>query len=204
MDMQTVTVGGFDVAIPQAFSRLNRMPDDPPEMTAFATQTEQSTCLMFLQPIPANQAMPFGDEQGVEDGIHQSLGDDQGLIEVVSGTTDAKRDVIWSIVKTVAHTEGVQYGLTLHLRLPGFALQVQAFADEAGVTGIREAQVYEFARRHGWIDDEGRGWSRDPYAADYRHGVLMNLSEDSRFDDSFPDHPLSVIRNFVSMLIAYN
>ncbi|MBW3088131.1 hypothetical protein KIH77_05225 [Bifidobacterium sp. 82T24] len=204
MDMQMVTVGDVDVAIPQAFSRLNRMPDDPPEMTAYATQTEQSTCMMFLQPVPSDQAMPFGNEQAVKDGIHQSLGDDQGLIEVVSGTTRARRNVMRSIVKTVSQTEGVQYGLTLHLDCSGFVLQVQGFANEAGATGIREAQVYEFARRHGWIDDQGQGWSRDPYDANYRHGILMNLSEDSRFDDSFLDHPLSVIRQLTLMLVRYN
>ncbi|WP_094664561.1 hypothetical protein [Bifidobacterium tissieri] len=204
MDTQTVPIGGFNVAIPQGFSRLNRMPDDPPEMTAYATQMEQSAYVLFLQPIPADHAMPFGDVQAVEDGIHQALGDDQGLIEVVSGTTDAKRNVIWSIVKTVSQSEGVQYGLTLHPDCPGFVLHVQGFANEAGTTGIREAQVYEFARRHGWIDNQGQGWSCDPYDANYRHGILMNLSEDSRFDDFFPNHPLSVVRKFILMLIRYN
>ncbi|NMM99730.1 hypothetical protein G1C96_0308 [Bifidobacterium sp. DSM 109958] len=204
MDMQQVTVGGIDVAIPHAFSRLNRMPDDPPDMTAYGAETPQATCVMFLQPIPADHAMPFGNEQAVADGIHRSLGDDQGLIEVAGGATDAGRNVIWSIVKTVSQTEGAQYALTLHLDCGGFALQAQAFASEAGATGIREAQVYEFARQHGWIDDQGRGWSRDPYDAEYRRGILMNLSEDSQFDDAFPDHPLSVVRSLASAIVGCN
>ncbi|WP_133122370.1 hypothetical protein [Bifidobacterium simiarum] len=204
MDMQNIEVGNLTVSIPVEYARLNRMPDDPPQMVAYATQTEQADCVMFLQPIPAEHAMPFNDERAVINGIHQSLADDQGLIEVVSGTTDAKRNVIWSIVKTVSRTEGAQYGLTLHLAYPESVLQVQAFANETGITGMRDAQIYELARKRGRVDEQGRGWTRDPYDDDYRRGILMNLSEDDQFDDAFPDHPLSVIRRLAGMLIGYN
>ena len=202
--MQNIRVGDMTVSIPTEYAQLNRMPEDPPHMVAYATQTDQADCMMFLQPIPKEQAMPFENERAVINGIHRSLADDQGLIEVVGGTTDAKRNVIWSIVKTVSQNEGVQYGLTLHLSYEKSMLQIQAFATETGIMGMREAQVYEFARRKGWIDEQGSGWSRDPYDDDYHTGILMNLSEDPRFDDAFPHHPLSVIRKLVLMIIGYN
>ncbi|RSX53042.1 hypothetical protein [Bifidobacterium samirii] len=204
MNMQRVSVRGLSILIPQMLDRLDRLPDDPPEMTAFAGQTGQAACVVFLQPIPPDRSMPFGDERAVVDGIHRTLAGDQGLIEVVGGTADSGRSVMWSIVKTVSQEDGVQYGLTLHLDCAGFVVQVQAFASEVGVTGIREAQVYEFARQHGWVDEHGHGWARDPYDDGYGRGVLMNLSEDDGFDDSFPEHPLSVVRAFVSAFVGCN
>ncbi|WP_298047853.1 hypothetical protein [uncultured Bifidobacterium sp.] len=39
---------------------------------------------------------------------------------------------------------------------------------------------------------------------DYARGVLMNMSEDERFDQDFPEHPLSVERGLRDALVALN
>lgn len=38
-------------------------------------------------------------------------------------------------------------------------------------------------------------YRKDPYNSDYKEGNLMNLSEKKEFDQFFPFHPLSIIRN---------
>lgn len=204
MNVQEIIIGDIQITIPASFAKLNRLPDDPPDMVAYATQTEQSTCMMFLQPIGIEYAMPYDEPQAVINEIHQTLSDDQGLIEVATATTNTGRNTIWSIVKTSSPTACTQYALTMHIDWHSFTLQVQAFANEARVAGIREAQVHEFARRQGWIDSNGHGWSQDPYDAEYHHGALMNISENDQFDNSFPNHPLSVIRRLTATLISHN
>ena len=42
------------------------------------------------------------------------------------------------------------------------------------------------------------GWFKDPYDPDWKMGFLMNASENRMFDDAFPEHPLSMLRNLVS------
>ena len=59
--------------------------------------------------------------------------------------------------------------------------------------------------REGIISAQDRSkWSADPYSPDFRAGALMNLSEQEKFDEAFPSHPLSELRSFVSAFISEN
>ena len=75
---------------------------------------------------------------------------------------------------------------------PDFILNIQAFFEETGTTGIRESVVYEIYRRQNPVrldDDPFAGWARDPYDETIREGSLMNLSEQEQFDEQFPEFP---------------
>ena len=203
-DARIIKVGPLEITIPESLEPLKNLPEEPPERRSFAFQTSQALIMAHLDSIARESAMPFDDPEQVVASIHRDLGDDQGLIEVRNGTTNADRPVIYSIVKTANHPEGVQYFMLMHIDYGRNALQASVFASEYGMTGMRDGQVYAFARNHGYIGPDGSGWMCDPYDGDYARGVLMNMSEDERFDQDFPEHPLSVERGLRDALVALN
>ena len=193
--------------MPGRYQKLNSMPDDPPYSCAYGYETNEAECFVMVYPISLVQAMPFDQPESVIDGIHAALGDDQGLISVDSGKTSAGLNFIYSIVKTLKEPSGVQYCLTMHLCYGQYAVQVQGFFDELGVTGMRDAIVFSQAQSEGkvkTVENGIKGWIADPYDPDYNHGCLMNLSEKQEYDRRFPQHPLSEARQFIADLASIN
>ncbi|NEG69290.1 hypothetical protein [Bifidobacterium choloepi] len=251
MVTKDVQVGPLEVAIPTPFEVLNRMPDDPSDLLTLGCSTNQAMCLLRLQAIPAEYAMPVGNPGAVVDGVHGALEEDQGLISVGTATTKKGRQAVWSIVKTVGtgspapatadmeaedaadvasafpagdpaaidvdgleHTAAmqgrlprgaVQYCLTLHIYFKERVLGATMFADEAGVTGMRAATVHEYAVQKGMLSgNDDPAWSRDPYDASFTKGVPMNMSEMEQFDRAFPNHPLSIERATLHIMLQNN
>ena len=193
--------------MPERYKKMKSMPDDPPYSCAYGLETEGAGCFIMEQPIPLSKVMPFSDPESVIEGIHNALGEDQGLIVVETGKTSAGFDFIYSIVKTLREPSGIQYCLTMHVRYDQYAVQVQGFFDELGVTGMRDAMIFTQAQSEGLVETiEGgiKGWNADPYDPNYNTGCLMNLSEQQRFDQWFPQHPLSEARQFVMYLVNIN
>lgn len=76
---------------------------------------------------------------------------------------------------------------------------------EHGTTGVREAVVTRDLLNADELTIEGyeRSWAADPYDPDYRgvdRGVLRFISDDERYDEQFPDHPLSKLRRVLAAL----
>lgn len=67
---------------------------------------------------------------------------------------------------------------------------------EHGTTGVREAVVTSQLLDEGKITVKTypQLWFRDPYDPEYKDVVLCSLSDDEKYDHSFPDHPLSRMR----------
>lgn len=193
--------GGMSFRLPDGYSRMNSMPDDPADSSAFGMQTPGCACFLMLYPVQPESAMPFEDVRPLIDGIHGSLGDDQGLIEAKCDKTLSGRPLVYSIVKTAGQPNGVQYCLTLQLDYSSLVLNVQGFFDEVGVTGTRDAAVYELAVKNGQVSVDMAGWRQDPYDPSFNRGNLMNLSEDKLYDAQFPEHPLSQLRALVDFII---
>ena len=149
--------------------------------------------------------MPFGNEAVVVDTLHNILGESQGIIEVKTGSTGKNVPFIYTVIKSLKQPSGVQYILTFQLDLGMHVLNIQGYFDEYGVTGIRDAAIWEYAMREGIISGTDRSkWSADPYRPDFQRGVPMNLSEQIQFDDAFPTHPLSELRRFVHFFVQEN
>jgi hypothetical protein len=76
---------------------------------------------------------------------------------------------------------------------------------EQGMTGMREAAVFASLFSTGilTLDNFERHWAQDPYEPAY-HGVerscLRFMSDDESYDVKFPWHPLSKVRQFLTML----
>jgi len=143
--------------------------------------------------------MPFDNPQGVIDGIHEAMSDDQGLIEV--NAINNTKKVIYSIVKTKKEPSGVDYCLTLHFKYDDKFYNVTGFFTDSGRTGAKETVVYEGLRREGIVKNDFEGWTYDPYKPENKKGFLMNLSEKESFDEHFPNHPIAETRKFVKELL---
>lgn len=195
------------VQIPDRFEQVKSLPDDPPYSRAFCYATSGAECFAMVCPIPAEQAMPYGNPQEVIDGIHKTLGDDQGLIEVEGGITAAGHRFLYSMVKTLQKSGGVQYFLRMNIGYTGCTMQVQGVFDETGMTGVRDSMVYLLLSRQGTVKTTEKGmegWVSDPYDPSYTRGVCMNCSERREFDAQFPQHPLSEMRRFAAEVIRMN
>lgn len=74
---------------------------------------------------------------------------------------EASEDYVYSIVKSMKEPSGVQYILTYQKFYPGFILNIQAYFDEIGTTGIRDSMVYEQCRRENLVGKRcTRRWTK--------------------------------------------
>ena len=181
------------------------IPDDPKDSISYTDETTQALCFVQLFPVKKDKIYPFDNNQFIIDDIHASIEDNEGLIEVSNGCTQYGKEYVYTITKQLKERGGVTYFLTMHLHKGNNYLYVMGMFEERGVTGIRDATVYEYALREGIIEEMGGdGWMKDPYDDNFNQGVLMNLSEQRKYDRSFPDHPLTQLRNLISYILQNN
>lgn len=193
------------IKIPLDYQKLDTLPTDPANSVAYGKRGQSFMCFLTMNPISSQNAMPYGNERMVIDGIHGVLNNDQGLIEVKSGLTQNQRKYIYSIVKTRVMPSGVQYNLTMHIDMGNQTMNIQSYFDEVGMTGMRDTTVMSMLMNQGVITPANRaGWSKDPYDENYTKGLLMNMSESAEYDAQFKEHPLSAARELVKYIIDNN
>jgi len=200
--MNVVVKDTLNVIIPDDFQKMNSMPEDPENSVVYGKQTSSADCFVIIFPINPANAMPFDNEREVISGIHNSLAEDQGLIEVKAGVTRQNNKFIYSIVKTKLNPSGMQYTLVMHLDYGVDVLNVQAYFSEIGMTGQRDNTILNKLISEGVIvmPDMSK-WMQDPYDANYTKGIRMNLSENEQYDNAFPNHPLSEIRKLINSIV---
>jgi hypothetical protein len=146
------------------------------------------------------QSMDFNDLEGLIDGIHRCLGDNQGIIEVNNGKTVRGYDFIYSIVKSV-DKNGVQYFLRINIKKDDNILEIYGNFEESGMTGIRESIAASIADKAGICELGSDKWSQDPYDPEYKRGKCKNLAEKEGLDALFPESPLSQARKFLLAIL---
>ncbi len=204
MEKNRIEIAGQTLTIPNAFQRLDSMPDDPKDSVVYGVRNSETICYVIIYPIDRSQAMPF-DTELVSKGIHSALGEKQGLIDIQAVHTNEGLKSVYSIVKTLKEPSGVQYNLTLQIAFPDQMLHVQGYFEEAGITGQRDSMVYQIAVQKGLLEEDANdSWGEDPFDKEYRNGVLKNLSENEEYDSLFPDHPLSILRAFIRTILNIN
>lgn len=183
------------IKMPDYYQKLRKMPEDPPSALIYGTASNNFQCIVKVFDIEREMAMPLNEKE-IIDGIHSCLDASQGLIEVKQGVTPKGDNYIYSIIKNKFEPSGVQYFLRMHLFQNDNLVEIDSFADEIGVTGMRDSMI--FAKLG--IENKDN-WFRDPYNKNIKSGFLMNISEESQFDSIFPDHPLSEIRRLINFII---
>lgn len=199
----------INISLPKDFKRLLSLPGDPVFSETYGKENQNASCFVIVYPIGNQNAMPFGNETAVIDGIHKNLSDTQGLIEVKSGALHNGKRYIYRIVKSKLTPSGVQYALNMHIDDDSVdkntCLCVEAIFNEKGTTGQRDSFILNKMMNDGKISlPDMTGWTADPYDKNYRQGLLMNLSEDEKYDDLFPEHPLSEMRKLIKFVIENN
>jgi hypothetical protein len=126
-----------------------------------------------------------------------------GLIEalMVNGSLGARVSLIYKRLEKPA------YIFTGMLFVPqgNDAYVWTTVAREHGTTGVREAVITAELFNAGklTIEEYQRSWAQDPYDPTY-HGVdrsvLRFVSDDERYDERFPEHPLSKVRHVLTTL----
>lgn len=194
MSNQNIVINGETISIPDYYQKVESMPDDPENSIPFMVQTNNSMCFALIFPVDESKSLPRTKDLLIS-GIRSFLGKNQGLIQA-----EAYDDHVYSIVKSMKEPSGIQYILTYQKFFPEFILNIQAYFDEIGTTGMRDSLVYELYHRENLVgkdEDPFAGWVKDPYDATVKEGALMNLSEMEQFDVQFPEHPLTMCREFI-------
>lgn len=155
--------------------------------------------------IDSSDALPFGNKDVLIKDIHRTLHDDQGLIEVETGTNPRGFEYIYSIIKTY-HQDllNVNYCLRMDIKIGDEIIEVLASYFETRMTGLRSSHGYALVMHAGFeMDEESvwvKGYAEDPYDPDYKKGCLMILPEKRGLDGLFPHDPLSQARELVLAL----
>ena len=186
------------LTLPQGYQRMPLLEDDPEGSVNYTASTPAAQCFVQAYPVSADEFASQGHSRELIDRLHDSLGEQQALIEVEDGTNSNGMPYVYSIVKSRKEDEGMQYTLMFYGRCGSDAFCVHAFFVEQGETGRREKAVWNYLRDRGVVSDSDRSkWERDPYDRSLTGPFLMNLSERADFDEAFPDHPLSMCRALV-------
>ena len=155
--------------------------------------------------IDSRDALPFGNKDALINEIHNTLNEDQGLIEVEAGTNPRGFEFIYSIIKTY-HQDllNVNYCLRMDIKNGDEIIEVLGSFFETRMTGIRSSHGYALVMNAGFETDEetGRikGYAEDPYDPEYTKGCRMILPEKRGLDGMFPNDPLSQTRELVLAL----
>lgn len=214
----------YDLPIPREWQLLPPQEGDAPEARfyAFARGDAEdgsgTLANVKIEEIDASRQMPR-DPQQLINGIYHFLTPNTAVLEVGSGTLESGLDVLYSIVKSkeAAPAEAlyakvddganpgvpdatkpaapVSYILTIQMFLPQI-IEIQGLFEETGLTGNRDVQTWLMHRQAaeaGQLPIEEKAWQRDPFDPSNK-GWAANWGEQYRFDDLFPDHPLSVCR----------
>lgn len=189
------------LCLPERFKLLKNMPQDPAGCVSYGMSTPHCDAFIQAFPITYRKCMPFADTKAIINGIHKSLGDNQALIEVKNGCAKSSQPFVYSIVKTKMDPSGVDYFMLMHIAHKKGVISINAHFAENGMTGLRDATIWEVAVRKGVVSVENKdAWNFDPCDNNFKHPFLMNLSEKEEFDKAFPEHPLTQARQFVKLI----
>lgn len=210
MTINQFSFGDITFSLPESWQLAQTGRDS---LTTFESITTGSDAHFTVQTIDPQKAMPFGQDENVINIIHeQSIDNESGLIEVKSIAMEGFQHVYSMFKRKIPVTPpgGVMYSSSLYTKVDNLVFVFQFVGKEKGRTGMRDAVIStEFLQSGelGFIEDPEtgkgymQGWNRDPYDPNFVKGFLMNISEESKYDGQFPEHPLSIVRAAVKSII---
>ncbi len=125
-----------------------------------------------------------------------------GLIEVNTKEIESYR-TIKTIFKISQEPVGISYlaSLTFPFKNYSFVIKIQSI--EHGMSGKRETETTNYLLKNKELTPSGDTyleWARDPYKQDFNEGLLMNLSEQEKYDSVYANHALSKARNMINTI----
>ena len=201
--MQRIKVQDRSIRISEIFRKMDKIPASFPfevdenKTAVYIAMSANSYMVLAISAATDEELLKLAKNELI-DLIHETMASNQGLIEVAEGNSRHGRHYSYSIVKTLFDKPRVMdYKLTMEIGRPGMYLKINGFFEERANIGLREGMLYKTLKMP--VD-----WFKDPYDADYKKGTLMNKAENAEYDQLFPDHPLSLLRVFISEIIENN
>lgn len=110
------------------------------------------------------------------------------------------------ICKVPQKPSGMAYVGTIVMPFSQGSYTIRAQSQERGITGQRESFVLDKMMSKGLVGvDERTGkltnWEKDPYDPRIHTAVMRNPAEDERYDNAFPNHPLSRVRRILAGIV---
>lgn len=110
--------------------------------------------------------------------------------------------LIKTLFKIPQESTGFTYLGSFTLPMEDFCFIMTVECHEYGTTGIRESVVLLISEKLGVVPKKTLdNWFSDPYDPDFENGVLRNLSDDEKYDNDFPNHPLTRTRQILKEVL---
>ena len=120
-----------------------------------------------------------------------------GLISADVKTLDGIQS-IETIFKLPQPNRGYVYVGSITVPFAEFSFVIKIQCIEKGYIGLREAVVLDkLFDEGGEVDDTTgllKGWEKDPYEPEAVFPLMPNIAEDEKYDEDFPLHALSRVR----------
>ena len=207
--------------IPDSYSQI-----DPAQMQelqmpegslGYTIASDNATGIVVCFEVPPETAMPFDNPEELVRYLHETMNENQGIIEAKNGKCKNGGRYVYYIMKYSYGEEHISsrvfgYQLNFNFEIDDHVYFISGSFDEAGMTGQRDsiglmllAKSKEQAGQAADLTDiMEHDWFCDPYDPSFTKGFLMNRSEVSELDSMFPEHPLSVTRSLVNFVVENN
>lgn len=208
------------VKVPESYDRIDisklKDVDLPEGAEGYTIATGNASGIVFCYPVTAEASMPLDDSQKIINYLHETMDENQGIIEVNTGSCKNGGRFIYYLMKyrkgIDAIPKKVGYQLNFNFKIGDQIYFISGSFEEEGITGQRDSvgiMLYIKAKEQaGEPADMGNimenDWFRDPYDSEYKKGFLMNRSEIPELDSTFQAHPLSVARELVKYVTENN
>ena len=105
---------------------------------------------------------------------------------------------IRTIFKFSQESTGFTYVASYTIPRENFSFVLRFVCPEHGMTGVRESILLIVAGKDGLVKEGTlQGWFSDPYDPEFKSDVLSNIADDEKYDEKFPEHPLSRARSML-------
>ena len=193
----------------QFFEELQESENGIPKGAVFfGVQIGETNAVLCAYAVDKQSSMDFTNPQSVVDYLHAHMEDNEGIVEVGCGQTSKGNPIIFNILKKTLYDDGRPgncYLIHLNLEIKNSGDFIHGVFRECGTTGIRDNTVFaEYCHYHSEFEGPSEGWCSDPYDPYYTKGFLMNISEQQKFDEFFPGHPLSQARAYINYIAKSN
>ncbi len=111
--------------------------------------------------------------------------------------------IVREIAKQPQNPKGMSYKGAIYIPMGDTNFIIRVWCFEVGVTGMRDSVIASKLAGEGFVMDPSSpdwgGWWLDEYGLGPAP-IRKNLSEDAKYDQMFPDHPLSITRNLLGRI----
>lgn len=197
-----LNVGGHPVVLSVDFSGTDDFPPLFEDATGFFHEDEGTYAVLVVGSLPRRDSL-FVVSDFVS-GARSCLAENQGLVDGRWEPSAAGVPCRSTVVKTKMRNCGIQYSVTIQLDFGEPIVAMNLFAEENGITGVRDAAIFSSCRDQNLVAEDGSDWLVDPFEDKAVDGFPMNLSELRDFDAMFPSHPLSEARRFIDFVCCNN